>query len=235
MMAKYKGYHKKATSDKMMRIVKRERILSFILGGATLEKVPVEEAEQLLQQFASNPQAYEWKTKNLVRFEICEHAENKDYFDWKIKLIKETGWLRNMRTWQEGDFYYASWHDTRKLRIYRKWLYKANKRVLERVLKYMYSELFAAVLFMDRGGLTKEQEIVIDTGFNYGDNAEQLKIWFKDILNLNAEVRITPDGHYLKFDYSQSRKLLELIEPIIKEIPSMHRKLCEARGILKTG
>lgn len=221
-MVKFKGYNKKATSDTMLRIDKRERIMACILGGALLKKMPPEQALKKL-----NPKSHnlEWQSKNLVQLTIYEHESNKDYFDWKISIIKETGWLKNFKTWKKDDILYASWHDTRKLRIYYKWIYKSHKKTFEQVLKYMHSPLFAAILVMDNGAINQSKEIVINLGLNYGKSAELLQQWFKDILGIHSEVIKTPSSHYLSFDQTGTRKLLSQIKPILKNIPSMYNKV----------
>ncbi|MCY7866009.1 hypothetical protein MOB78_13030 [Bacillus spizizenii] len=214
-MNTFKGYDKQATSDAMMRIDKRERILSCVLGGAWLEKLPKHDG------------------KNIVLFSICEHESNKDYFDWKVKMLKETQWLSNFKTWKKKDLYIAQWSDTRKLRIYHKWLHRSGKRTYERVLKYMYSPLFAAIMVMDRGALNQSKELVIDLGLNYGESADLMKVWFKDILDISTEVVRTRTMHYLSFDHLGTKKLLSSIKPIVKDIPSMYEKLYPAAHALQ--
>lgn len=219
-VATFKGYNKKATSNSMLRIDKRERIIACILGDAMLNRVSPDEARNL-----SNIKNSDWHLQNLIQLKIVEHESNKDYFDWKVNMIQETGWLSNFETWKQDGFYIAQWCDTRKLRIYYKWIYKNSKKTFKQVLKYMHSPLFAAVLVLDNGALNQSKELAIDLGLNYGDNASLLSKWFQDILDVRSEVIKTPATHYVSFDQINTRKLLSAIKPIVKDIPSMYGKL----------
>ena len=220
-MVMFRGYNKKSTSGSMLRIDKRERIISCILGDAILEKVPLDEAKKI-----NNKKNDQWHLENLVRLKIIEHETNKDYFDWKIKIIQETGWLSNFKSYKQDKFYIAEWCDTRKLRIYYKWIYKNSKKTFKQVLKYMHSPLFAAILVLDNGALQKNsKELVIDLGLNYGNNAVLLVKWFKDVLSINSEAIKTSATHYLRFDQINTKRLLSAIKPIVKDIPSMYESL----------
>lgn len=220
-MAAFKGYSKVATSDTKLRIDKRERIIACILGGATLEKLPPDVAVNYL----SNSSNQEWQSKNLVQLTICEHESNRDYFDWKVNMIQETDWLSNLQAWEEDHLLHAQWHDTRKLRIYYKWIFRNKRKTFHQVLKYMHSPLFAAVMIMDSGAMNKGKELLIDLGLNYGESADLMQAWFKDVLGIAVEVIKTPETHCLSFDQLNSRKVLSAIKPIVQDIPSMHEKL----------
>ena len=228
-MAKFKGYSKQATSDKMMRIIKRERILSILLGNASLIKVPEDEAKAFLQRFSKDDKVFDWKTHNLTRMSFYEPLEHKDYFDWKVSLIKETKWLFNPKILSDEKGCSASWQDTKKLRIYRKWLYKGKQFTCEDVLKYMYSPLFLAILVMEKGYINQDKQLEINLGFNHKLSSILLVQWLSDVLNLKAGFKTNNladkySGHDV-IVFIDSEKALACIEPTIKEIPSKHKQL----------
>lgn len=237
-MKTFKGYNKKQTSDKMMRIIKRERIMSCLVGRAKLEKVPKDEALKLIgDNHNYDAKTLEWKSKNIVRMTICEHISNKDYFNWKLKMFKETGWLRNQKVWRNGDYLYASWYDTRKLRIYYKWMHRAHKKTLKRILKYMYSPLFIAILAMDNGRINNDGLLEINLQLNDKESSLLLKQWFKDIFNIDIAFKANSLGEQ-DIDiiiFPDTDRVLGMIEPIVKEIPSMHKALFSAKHPAKTG
>lgn len=232
-MARFRGYNKKNTSHCMMRIDKRERILSMIVGGARLERFSYEVAKKKYESSNIKKSNPDWQIKNLTQLTISEPKSRKDYFDWKVKKIKETGWLSNFRMWQEEDYYYASWFDTKKLRIYYKWLRVSGKESYEKILKYMYSPFFPAVLVMDRGELSEDKELIIRLNINYGLSINLLQEWFVDILGISSEAIRDKAGHCLYFDKKSTANLLEQIEPVVKEVPSMYEKWHGSRVIAK--
>lgn len=220
-MAKFKGYSKKATSNKMMRIIKRERILSMLIGKASLTKVPPEEAKVALKRFSDNQEVFDWKVNNLTRMSIVEPLKHKDYFDWKLNLIKETGWLRNPKIFINREQCSASWQDTKKLRVYRKWLYRGNQFTCEQVLKYMYSPLFLAILVMEKGYINKNNQLEIDLKFGHKLSSILLIQWLSDILDLKATFNV---DNYDVLTFEDSKEALLKIESIIKEIPSKYKQ-----------
>lgn len=227
-MVRFKGYSKTATSDTTLRIDKRERIIACILAGGTLEKLSPEMSVNSSQ---------DGQPKNLVRLTIYEHMENEDYFDWKLRMLQEADWLSNFKTWGKDNVLYATWQDTRKLRIYYKWIYKNHKKTYEQVLKYMHSPLFPAILIMENGAINKSKELLIDLGVNHGESARLLQQWFKDIFDVYTDVIKAPESHYLSFDQLSTKKILSVIKPIVQNIPSMYEKLyphASSKAIRKT-
>lgn len=191
----YKGYSKKATSDKMMRIIKRERILSIIVSGyysdsATLERVnPTPEG--ILRSEMS------WRDANLTRLTIMHSKDEKHIFDWKVKLIEETGWLYNPKFYETEMLLCVEWEDTKKLRIYYDWLHYAKLFTVRKILKYMYSPLFISMFFIDQ----RDKNVMKDKNFMislpYEEDVESLKKWANDIFGYNFE------SEHLTFDFYQ--------------------------------
>lgn len=209
----YKGYNKKATSDKTMRIDKRERILPIILGNASLEKMSlfeIKKDEDSLYEKISNI-----KNNIPVKLTIREPINRKEYFYWKLSLIRSTNWLYQEELNIEEDSLTVSWKDTRKLRIFYKWIYKSNKKTYETVLKYMYSPLFLIIISLELGEIVNGS-LRINTGITYGQSAEFLKNWMKDILDLDSEVDKL-NGHAIVFSLDSTEKAVKMIKEEIKD------------------
>lgn len=222
----FKGYNKKNTSSCMMRIDKREIILSVLCGQARLYRPSLDVAEKLYEKSKRKKQNRDWQIKNLTVMEIFEPIWRRDYYDWKVKMINKTGWLYNFNERTEGEMLLAQWYDTRKLRIYYRWLHKNGQFTLERVLKYMYSPLFPAILIMERGYLHPDRErLIIEFNFNHDPGVEMLSRWFWDILEIRTSVyRDEERFSYLFIDDDEMKKTLELLMPVIEKIPSMHER-----------
>lgn len=193
------------TSGKnMTRIEKRERILSIAIHGF-LKKIPTD------------------KSPGLTRLLII--AYNRDYLDWKISMIESTGWLTREKVNRAKFAMWMSWADANKLRIYRKWLYHNNVFTLKNILKYMYSPFFPAMYYMESGGLDEEYDCAyLRLRFKMHVNEiELLRTWFKDILDLDATVIYGEFNiPHLAFCGDQKNKFLDIIEPIVSQIPSKY-------------
>ena len=223
-MPTYKGYSKQATSDKMMRIIKRERILSIIIAGyqsgyADLRRVHPTPAGIKRSDMS-------WHDANLTKLTIRHHISHQELFDYKLRIIEETGWLKNShpRIYKDGDMLVAEWSDTRKLRIYYDWLHKSRNFTLERVLKYMYSPLFMAMYLLDQGLNVVGGRICIYTGFSGSKETERLNEWIHDILGCTTYVIKHDDAQdiiLIEDEYKEA--FLNLIEPLIKELPDTYQ------------
>lgn len=223
-MPTYRGYHKKATSDKMMRIIKRERILSIIIAGHQSGNAELRRVNPTPEGMKRSDMS--WHDANLTKITIRHHVEHQEIFDWKVRIIEETGWLKNSRPriYKEGDLLIAEWSDTRKLRIYYDWLHKSRKFTLERVLKYMYSPLFMAMYVLDQGLQLVSGSICIYTGFQNGEDTDRLEEWIQDILYCRTFVlKYTNYQDCILIDEEQTKYFLEKIEPFIKQLPAVYR------------
>lgn len=200
----FKGYNKVDTSGRnTLRIEKREQILSIAIHGL-LKKVPTKESP------------------GLTRLSIM--AYDRDYLEWKIKTIESAGWLTRENVERASYAKWMSWVDSNKLRIYHKWLYRNNVLILSNVLKYMYSPLFPAVFYMERGGIDDEYDCAyLRLWFMDAKEIGSLKSWFKDIMNLDTDVICGQfEIPHLAFCNENKKKFLDAIEPIVKQIPSKH-------------
>ncbi len=222
-MDRFKGYSKVATSDKMMRIIRRERILSVLIGNASITSIPEEEARIFLKKYSHDKDLYDSKCAGLTRMSFSEPLEHRDYFEWKVSMIEKTKWLFDLRTTVDDECYKASWQDTKKLRIYKKWLHKGKQFTCENVLKYMYSNLFLAILSMEKGYINKDNQLEIDLKFNHRLSSRLLVQWLSDVLNLEASFK-SDDSLDIIF-FPDTVKALSVIEEIIKEVPSKYKQL----------
>lgn len=185
MTPTFKGYHKKATSDTMMRIIKRERILSIIIAGRVSGHVTLERTNPTTPGMRRS--SMPWHDRNKTTMTICHQKSEEELFNWKVGLINGTGWLYDSepKQWEEDGYLYASWSDTRKLRIFYDWLHRNKEFSVQRVLKYMYSPLFL-LAFQKDGLLVKDPEhgYLLTHGFpTKSMDSELIALWMKQILS----------------------------------------------------
>lgn len=215
-MSKYKGYSKQPTSDKMMRIIKRERILAMIIAnGAELNKIAPEEAEKLFTGIRRVKSNKDWQFSHTCGLTI--KSSDYEFFNWKLDLIEECEWLKNFVDIDDDKRMYF---DTRKLRIFYKWMHKSGHFYIENVLKYMYSPMFPAILMMECGQYEEEQ-LILHLQHLSTDDRTELVIWFEDIFGLHP----VPLHGSLWFGKEDTSKLIHLTEDIIKQVPSIYNKL----------
>ena len=189
-MSTFKGYNKKATSQHMMRIVKRERILSIIIAGRSSGWAILDRVNPTPKGMKRNDMT--WEDGNLTYLRIIHKVEHRNVFEWKVKLIQDTGWLANSneKIYERDGYLYAEWQDTNKLRIYYDWLRKGKEYTILKVLKYMYSPLFITMFYADNElYLTHEHGWVLASGFHTeSDDSIQLQLWMKEVLNYDSKV-----------------------------------------------
>lgn len=233
-MPTYKGYNKKATSDKMMRIIKRERILSIVIAGHQSGNAELRRVNPTPEGMKRSDMS--WHDANLTKLTIRHHVKNKELFDWKLHIIEETGWLKHSRPKvnREGDMLIAEWSDTRKLRIYYDWLHKARAFTLEKILKYMYSPLFLAMLVLDQGLEVVTNRVCIYTGFSGGSDTDRLNKWIHDIFGYSTFVSKRDDAQDVILIESKD-DFLRSIEPHIKELPETYRTYYKNEASEKIG
>ena len=181
----FKTRNKKDTSGRnMVRDEKRERILGIAITSGHL---------------------YIQKDTGKTELFIVGSRAFSDMLQWKIDLIKETGWLSTPEIYESGEASLtARYNHNNKLRIYRKWLYRHDKKTLTQVLKYMYSPLFASLLLIDLGQQTKDSIVINMTMFKQED-IQLLQRWFKDLFDINCFEGMYNGMEALVFEHQDRR------------------------------
>jgi hypothetical protein len=211
----FKGYNKTDTSGRnMLRIEKRERVLGLAIIAASLVKEPEIAPGMTRMQLAS--------------------TSNHDLIDWEVQLIKETGWLQEPEIMDLCNGRWVTYRDTRKIRIYRKWLFHNERKTLKQVLKYMYSPLFVSLLLMHRG---EWEGTALHVDLYYNDNSiDMLSQWFKDLFDISCHRDVNSwNSDVLVFENEDLKKLLTVCEPIVKQIPSMYEKFYRNKAAIIHG
>lgn len=198
----YKGYTKQATSQKMMRIIKREYILSIIIAGIQSGHVTLERTEPTPEGMRRSDM--DWHEANRTTMTIKHATFDKELFDYKLYLIRSTEWLdKSLVSVEEKDgFHIATFTDTNKLRLYYNWLHKKKEFTIQNVLKYMYSPLFLAMHFLDQVvPINGDLSLVFDLPKS---DLDELKKWMLEVLQY--ETVFTADNHCAFVDTEKVRQ-----------------------------
>ena len=119
--------------------------------------------------------------------------------------------------------------DTKRFRIYRKWLYPNNVKTISNVLHFLDIHS-VALWYMDDGSLTAKKkdgkihgyELTLNTYVSKEEN--QLLInWFKKTYNIQFTQTKGKGKYRLRMGTKEAKKFCSLIKPYI--IPSMFYKL----------
>ena len=181
------------------RIFKREIIISCLLGnGELLSNEPFNIAKPTLKIVESN---YE-------------------YALFKYNLLKQINWTSKItiRKSKQYNLYMLSCPYDKKFRIYYKWLYKGKERIktTENIIQYMFTEYFPAIIVMDRGRLNSNGELEIHIPVGNLQTQREMDKLFEYIYDIQSYSSID----MIKFNKTNTKKLLDLIEPIIIKVPS---------------
>lgn len=161
----------------MLRIAKRERLLALAIVAGEM----IVESPQLVAMSVS----YKLEQGNLA---AAEH-----------RLLQETGWISHAARRFEGQRIHMVFYSA-KFRIYKAWLYRGRGKTLTHVLQYMYSPLFAAMLYM-HCGKPYGNDFCLTPPFENSD-LKQLVNWFQDVLSVRClllrDILIFTDDEFKK-------------------------------------
>lgn len=214
-MTTFKGYSKEATSDTMMRIIKRERILSIIIAGHASGHVTLQRTNPTTEGLRRSEMP--WHEANETTLQLSHPKAERDIFNWKLKLIQEGQWLEesNHKTWEQDGMLYASWSDTQKIRIFYNWLHQSKRYTIHRVLKYMYSPLFITMFYVDKVlQFDQDHGYVLTHGFHTkGKDSLLFQQWLKQVLDIDSAVL---DDDSIAFYHESIQSSILTIEDEIK-------------------
>ncbi len=207
---KYKGYHKKATSQTTLRIDKREGILAYIVANPDkLLMTDVNLAASLHSEYGRVKGNKDWQFAHTAALDV-EHSD-EIVFNHILDEIDETGWLK---TYVDKDDTYRQYFDTRKLRNYYKWTHKGQDRAfyIERIMKYFYTmKLFACYTLFHEDALNHA-----DRTFTFKLSAadvNEIGKWLNDVHGLPT----TRTKTTLRFDEEVFNRFLFLLKPAIEQ------------------
>lgn len=184
-------------------------------------------------------------------FKLAHSHKQKEYLEWKIKLLNSHGLKNNglksytsTDGYNKGDVvYYTQLKIIPFIKLLRKIIYKPKKRLNNRRILNRLTSLGLAIWFMDDGHLNwlKRKDGTI-RGFNLKislcEPKEDVQIvidYFKE--KWNIDFYMFHEGRK-KNSYSlgcgtvQAKKYIKLIEKYVEEIPTMQYKIKYDKGRL---
>ncbi|MGG2085363.1 hypothetical protein [Lysinibacillus pakistanensis] len=218
-MPTYKEY---SMSDQIMCVRKVEKILSIITSGYQSGNTDLRHIHPTPAEMKSSDMS--WHDANLIKLTVRHHIRNKELFDFKLQIIEETGWLKNLHIYRKCDILVAEWSDTSKLRIFYDWLHKAQNFTLEYVLNYMNSPFFLAMYILDQGLNFVADHICIYTGFSNSKESDFLNKWIHD--NLGYETYILKHDNLqdvILIDSECKDNLLNVVKQTIQSLPKTYQ------------
>lgn len=178
---------------------------------------------------------------------ICHSESQYDYLSYKLKLLNScttisgSGRVKDRVTNYKGNKFnqrVITFSDVNYFSILGNKFYKGNKRTVKNILKYVYTDLSLAILFMDDGGLYRRKKKHKDNteyylkpsgmlntqAFSYEDNL-LIKEWL--LVNYGIECSVQKhkkDYYILWFNKDNMYKVWCIISKYVKNIPSMISK-----------
>lgn len=210
----------------------REIIISCVLGDGCL----VRHAQQ-----------------GTVWFKLTQSPVQRDFLEWKVGLIESTSFVKGKRftvkdklnRHSNGKTYpvvTANMYGVDYFRVLRKWIYPGGKKKVWKVLKYLFSPISLAIMFMDDGSVNRRKRKHVD-GTTYFlrptmrlalcrelDECAALLAWMQETFKIEGypvrhSRKDAPETYYiLNFNAKNARRIWELIAPFAAGLRSMHKK-----------
>ncbi|MDH2363784.1 hypothetical protein [Priestia megaterium] len=172
---------------------------------------------------------------------ILHSTKQLDYLEWKKKILSDHGIKTNTIRFKNNNGYPACSFTTKSYKfisLYRKVLYTPSKNIANRKLLNKLNPLGLAIWYMDDGGLSQKKrngkvhanELILNTHLSKEDN--QIIIdYFLETWNIKFS-QVKNKGKYrLRCGTKQARKFIAIVEPYVKQVPSMQHKI----NIIKKG
>ncbi|ODV53278.1 hypothetical protein [Lysinibacillus fusiformis] len=215
-------YQEYLMSDQIMCIKKLEKILSIITSGYQSGNTDLRHVHPTPAEMKRSDMS--WHDANLTKLTISHHIRNKELFDFKLQIIEETGWLKNLHVYRKRDILVAEWTDTSKLRIFYDWLNKAQNFTLEYVLNYMNSPFFLTMYILEQGLNLVADHICIYTGFSNSRESDHLNEWIHACLGYETYIlkhEKLQDVILINAEYKEN--LLKAMKQIIHSLPNTYQ------------
>jgi hypothetical protein len=167
-----------------------------------------------------------------------EHSiKQLPYLEWKRELLKSflDGGIKPTK---RNGFYWQTSRTSRLKYLYQdfyRFPYVGAKNRIKKVNRKLLNRLTTmglAIWICDDGSLCKRDRVLSLSTFNFQrEGNEIIQQWFKDKFNLEPRIlrntvkNSTPENEwFLRFTVKDTKTLLDITGPIIKQIPSMEYK-----------
>ena len=190
-----------------------------------------------------------YKTGGSYSLYIGHGGNQKDYLQWKIDLLNDSGLFDNtlkmkskIITLKQYNKQYLQYFVT-KTWVQFKDIYELfeNKRNIVSILKTLKSDRSLAIWFMDDGSVFKKKRKVKNGDIHYDkptmklcthcftkEENQEIINWFKRRYLIEpkmvSETKRNKTYYYLRFNAPESLKIFKIIKPFVDEIPSMKIK-----------
>jgi len=176
------------------------------------------------------------KTCKNLRIDFCHCQKQKEYFFWKVALLKQLG-IQGSWSFYKGNinnypkYRYSSHVDKRLTDLYSK-LYKFRKTPNKRIkcitnrALWKLDECGLAIWFMDDGYNNNKQNYMhLSTYcFSKKDN-EKIAKWLAERFNItNTKIYRRKDQYFLVW-YEDAIKLKNIIKPTVSQVSCMKYKI----------
>ena len=154
---------------------------------------------------------------------VIRHSiKQKEYLEYKKSIVEQIYHCKLKTTFIQSGYQFQK-SDKKHFRIYRKWLYRDNKKVISNILRYLNLQSIA-FWYMDDGSLTAKKrngkihgyELTLNT---YESKEENQKIidWFKDTLNIRFTQCKGKGKYRLRMGTKEAKKFCSLILPYMHD------------------
>ncbi len=177
--------------------------------------------------------------KGKACIDIAHKAECKDFIEYKSHILTSNNFNNHvvLKTKQNGNHVYRVSSKYYQLigDVKRKLYPKGEKVFLKRWIKYLDAWALA-ILWMDDGCLCRQKKKRIDGSiyeYQFGviatqsfDYQSQCNIinWLKTF-NIDATINHSKDKYRIRMSRNNLKRLIEVVAPYVKEIPSMVYKI----------
>lgn len=176
-------------------------------------------------------------------FKLAHSVKQKDYFEWKIKQLKEAA-IRNTgiksytstKGYNKGnEVLYTQLNTITFIKVLRRVVYKEGKKSFSRKLLNRLDARGIAIWFMDNGHINIRKDKGRPCGFYIKISTCEPKIevqtiidFFKEQWNINFYMfheGKKEDSYSLCCGTKEGLKFIELVKPYVSQVPSMIHKI----------
>lgn len=168
--------------------------------------------------------------------EIRHCAAQKDYLEWKINYLRESGVKCSSARYKDNNgfpSYQAYLNVTKWGKLLHKILYLGGyKNIYQRKILNRLLPIHIAIWYMDDGGLAQNKrngvvhanDLMLNT-HTTKENNQIIINYFKEVHNI-LFTQVKNRGHYrLRCGTKEARKFLEIVREYVSQVPSMAHKL----------
>lgn len=160
--------------------------------------------------------------------QLCHSEKQKDYLEWKIKILREFGveFAEPYKVKQNNTIAYRS-KTYQEFNEYYKMFYRGRKKIIRRKVLNLFEPIALAVWIQDDGSMCQNENIVRLHTECFSDKEQKMICkYFATIWHITAKINWVSKEKNLKcitFGTNGTRKLIDIIKPFI--VPSMEYKI----------